>query len=154
MLRPAAAQFASAATVSDVETALAGGHVRGRRHSTRDTEPAVVVDGVWKRFGSTDVVADLSFDVRPGEMLGFLGPNGAGKTTTMRMILDIIRPDRGSISVFGGAAGRPAPERGSGTCRRTAACTATCRCIETLTYFGALRGLPTTRARERARRSC
>jgi ABC-type polysaccharide/polyol phosphate transport system ATPase subunit len=63
--------------------------------------PSVVVDGVWKRFGSTDVVADLSSDVRPGEILGFLGPNGAGKITTMRMILDIIRPDRGTISVFG-----------------------------------------------------
>ena len=63
--------------------------------------PSVVVDHVWKRFGTTDVVADLSFEVFPGEVLGFLGPNGAGKTTTMRMILDIIRPDRGSITVFG-----------------------------------------------------
>ncbi len=48
---------------------------------------------------------DLSFEVRRGELLGFLGPNGAGKTTTMRMILDIIRPDRGHISVFGGLPG-------------------------------------------------
>ena len=72
---------------------------------------AVVVDGVWKRFGATDVVRDLSFDVRPGELLGFLGPNGAGKTTTMRMILDIIRPDRGTIQVFGGQPGVSHQER-------------------------------------------
>ena len=61
--------------------------------------------GVWKRFGSTDVVADLSFEVAPGEILGFLGPNGAGKTTTMRMILDIIRPDAARSRVFGGLPG-------------------------------------------------
>src|SRR5690554_5888301 len=67
--------------------------------------PAVVVEEVWKRFGRTDVVQGLSFDVRPGELMGFLGPNGAGKTTTMRMILDIIRPDRGTIRVFGGRPG-------------------------------------------------
>ncbi|MGD8684566.1 MAG: ATP-binding cassette domain-containing protein, partial [Chloroflexota bacterium] len=59
------------------------------------TPLAVDVRGVWKRYGETDVVSDLSFDVRPGEVLGFLGPNGSGKTTTMRMILDIVRPVRG-----------------------------------------------------------
>src|SRR5215208_6456697 len=73
--------------------------------------PAVVVDGVWKRFGNVDVVRDLSFDVRRGEVLGFLGPNGAGKTTMMRMILDIIRPDRGRIEVFGGAPGLAQQQR-------------------------------------------
>ena len=68
-------------------------------------EPAVVVRDVWKRFGRTDVVQGLSFEVRRGELMGFLGPNGAGKTTTMRMVLDIIRPDRGEIRVFGGPPG-------------------------------------------------
>ena len=50
-------------------------------------------------------VDSVSFDIAPGEVVGFLGPNGAGKTTTMRMLLDIIRPDRGRIEVFGGAPG-------------------------------------------------
>ena len=70
---------------------------------------AVEVRGVWKRYGDVDVVQDLSFDVQPGEVLGFLGPNGSGKTTTMRMILDIVRPARGEIRVFGGSPGVRAP---------------------------------------------
>ncbi len=109
-----------------------------------------MVDGVWKRFGSTDVVADLSFDVRPGEILGFLGPNGAGKTTTMRMILDIIRPDRGSISVFGELPGVQHQSR-TGYLPEDRGLYRDVPVLETLTYFGALRGLPTARARERAR---
>ena len=118
--------------------------------------PAVSVDveEVWKRFGQTDVVADLSFDVRPGEVLGFLGPNGAGKTTTMRMILDIIRPDRGSITRVRRPARASSTRRASATCPRTAASTATCRIIDTLTYFGALRGLLAARGARRAPRAC
>jgi ABC-2 type transport system ATP-binding protein len=113
------------------------------------TSPAVVVDGVWKRFGSTDVVRDLSFDVRPGELLGFLGPNGAGKTTTMRMILDIIRPDRGAVTVFGGAPGVRHQER-VGYLPEDRGLYRDVPIIDTLTYFGALRGLSTTEARRRA----
>ena len=58
---------------------------------------------VTKRFGSQVAVDRVSFDVQPGEIFGLIGPNGAGKTTTLRMILDIFRPDEGSIAVFGGA---------------------------------------------------
>jgi ABC-2 type transport system ATP-binding protein len=47
-------------------------------------------------------VTDVSFDVEQGEIFGLLGPNGAGKTTTIRMLLDIFRPDGGTVSVFGG----------------------------------------------------
>jgi ABC-2 type transport system ATP-binding protein len=57
---------------------------------------------ISKRFGKTQAVDDLSFDVRPGEIFGLLGPNGAGKTTSIRMILDIFKPDSGEISVLGG----------------------------------------------------
>jgi ABC-2 type transport system ATP-binding protein len=113
--------------------------------------PTVVVDGVWKRFGSSDVVRDLSFDVRPGELLGFLGPNGAGKTTTMRMILDIIRPDRGSISVFGAAPGVSHQDR-VGYLPEDRGLYRDVPVVETLTYFGALRGLPTAEAKQRATR--
>jgi ABC-2 type transport system ATP-binding protein len=113
-------------------------------------EPAVVVSGVWKRFGSTDVVQDLSFEVRTGELLGFLGPNGAGKTTTMRMILDIIRPDRGSIDVFGG---RPGAEHQArvGYLPEDRGLYRDVPVIDTLAYFGALRGMSTSEARARAR---
>ncbi len=55
-----------------------------------------------KRFGQTQAVDNLSFEVKPGEIFGLLGPNGAGKTTSIRMILDIFEPDSGEISVLGG----------------------------------------------------
>lgn len=65
-------------------------------------EPIVQVSHLAKRFGDTQAVADVSFSVNPGEIFGLLGPNGAGKTTTIRMMLDIFKPDAGTISVFGG----------------------------------------------------
>lgn len=111
--------------------------------------PAVVVEEVWKRFGRTDVVQGLSFDVRPGELMGFLGPNGAGKTTTMRMILDIIRPDRGTIRVFGG---RPGVDHQSrvGYLPEDRGLYRDVPVVDTLTYFGALRGMSTSDSRRRA----
>jgi ABC-2 type transport system ATP-binding protein len=56
------------------------------------------IEHVTKSFGEFRAVDDVSFTVSPGRIFGFLGTNGAGKTTTMRMILDIIRPERGSIA--------------------------------------------------------
>lgn len=61
----------------------------------------VVVSGLTKSFGRTRAVEDLSFDVAPGVVTGFLGPNGAGKTTTLRMVLGLVRPDRGSATIDG-----------------------------------------------------
>jgi ABC-2 type transport system ATP-binding protein len=113
------------------------------------TVPAVVVDRVWKRFGSTDVVRDLSFDVRPGELLGFLGPNGAGKTTTMRMILDVIRPDRGRVTVFGGEPG-VAQQARVGYLPEERGLYRDVPVVETLTYFAALKGIRAAEAKRRA----
>ena len=48
---------------------------------------------------------DVSFTVNPGEIIGFLGPNGAGKTTTLRMALGLVKPDSGSVSLFGQSPG-------------------------------------------------
>jgi len=61
----------------------------------------VELGGVTKTFGQTTAVADLSLAVPPGSIYGFIGPNGSGKTTTLRMIVNILRPDRGAIRVFG-----------------------------------------------------
>jgi ABC-2 type transport system ATP-binding protein len=60
------------------------------------------VSHVAKRFGATQAVADVSFAVERGEIFGLLGPNGAGKTTTIRLMLDIFRPDRGTVSILDG----------------------------------------------------
>ncbi|HXX75444.1 MAG TPA: ABC transporter ATP-binding protein [Nitrospiraceae bacterium] len=54
-----------------------------------------------KRFGSFTAVDNISFEIRPGEILGLLGPNGAGKTTTIQMLLGLVTPTAGSIRVFG-----------------------------------------------------
>ena len=63
---------------------------------------AVEVSHLAKRFGQTEAVVDVSFAVAPGEIFGLLGPNGAGKTTTIRMMLDIYKPDAGTVRVYGG----------------------------------------------------
>ncbi len=63
----------------------------------------VEVSHLAKRFGSVQAVADVSFAVEPGEIFGLLGPNGAGKTTTIRMMMDIFKPDAGTVSVLGGS---------------------------------------------------
>ena len=54
-----------------------------------------------KSFAGVPAVNDLNLQVRRGQVYGFLGPNGAGRTTTIRLLLGLIRPDRGQITVFG-----------------------------------------------------
>jgi ABC-2 type transport system ATP-binding protein len=66
----------------------------------RAAEPTVVVDGLSKWFGTKVAVSDVSCSFGPG-ITGLLGPNGAGKTTLMRMIVGLMRPSEGSVSVFG-----------------------------------------------------
>jgi ABC-2 type transport system ATP-binding protein len=65
------------------------------------TEYAIDIRGVAKRFAEHVAVSDLSLQVPAGAVYGLLGPNGAGKTTTIRMILNVIAPDTGTITVFG-----------------------------------------------------
>ncbi|MGY1825874.1 alpha/beta fold hydrolase [Blastococcus sp. SYSU DS0541] len=66
--------------------------------------------GVTKAYKDGFVaVRDLSFEVRRGQVLGLLGPNGAGKTTSLRMLMGLIKPTEGRISIFGHAAGPGAP---------------------------------------------
>jgi ABC-2 type transport system ATP-binding protein len=65
------------------------------------TEPALEIRGVSKRYAEHVAVRELSLSVPRGAVHGLLGPNGAGKTTTIRMILNIIAPDTGTITVLG-----------------------------------------------------
>jgi ABC-2 type transport system ATP-binding protein len=64
-------------------------------------DAAVEVSHISKSFGEAQAVQDLSFTVPRGMIYGLLGPNGAGKTTTIRMLMDIIGPDSGTVSLFG-----------------------------------------------------
>ena len=72
---------------------------------------ALAIDGVTKVYGRNTVVDNVSFRVEPQEIIGLVGPNGAGKTTTIRMALDIIHPDSGSVALFGSAPTRQALQR-------------------------------------------
>ncbi len=58
-------------------------------------------DGLTKDYGRVVGLDDLTLEVESGEVLGFLGPNGAGKTTTIRLLLDLLRPTRGSATIGG-----------------------------------------------------
>src|SRR5215472_9509212 len=66
-----------------------------------ETRAIVEVDGLTKRFGSVTALEDVSFSVAEGEVFGFLGPNGAGKTTTIRILLGLLRADRGTARIGG-----------------------------------------------------
>lgn len=62
---------------------------------------AIFCRGLTKGYGGSRGLFDLDLTVGIGEVMGFVGPNGAGKTTTIRLLLDLIRPDRGSATIFG-----------------------------------------------------
>ena len=72
-----------------------------RRWDGPDRPHVVRAQGLTKFYGHARGVVDLDFSVDGGEVFGFLGPNGAGKTTTIRLMLDLIRPSRGRIELFG-----------------------------------------------------
>jgi ABC-2 type transport system ATP-binding protein len=80
---------------------------RTRRNISADDNPsglsaaAVSVAGLWKRYGDTEAVCGVSFEVGAGQIFGLLGPNGAGKTTTLECILGLRQPDGGSIQING-----------------------------------------------------
>lgn len=63
--------------------------------------PAIEIRDLAKSYGSVHAVRGVTFEVERGEIFGFLGLNGAGKTTTIRILLDLLRPSRGSAKLFG-----------------------------------------------------
>jgi ABC-2 type transport system ATP-binding protein len=65
------------------------------------TELAIATERLVKRYGRARGLAGLDLEVHRGEVYGFLGPNGAGKTTTIRLLLDLIRPTSGRVTVLG-----------------------------------------------------
>jgi ABC-2 type transport system ATP-binding protein len=66
-------------------------------------EPLLSVTGLTRRFGQRVAVADLSFEIQPGECFGLLGPNGAGKSTTFQILAGLLRPDAGELRYRGEA---------------------------------------------------
>ena len=66
-----------------------------------ESYPAIRVRHLWHRYGSRNVLQDVTFDVAGGEIFGFIGPNGAGKTTTIRIIATLIEPMAGRVEIDG-----------------------------------------------------
>jgi ABC-2 type transport system ATP-binding protein len=71
------------------------------RPDSANTATAIACAGLTKDYGSGHGVFDLDLTVRRGETFGFIGPNGAGKTTTIRLLMDLIRADRGTATLLG-----------------------------------------------------
>ncbi|PSB02245.1 ABC transporter ATP-binding protein [Merismopedia glauca] len=63
--------------------------------------PAVLIEKLQKRYGTTVAVQDISLEIQPGEIFGLLGPNGSGKTTTIRCLCTLAKPDAGRLEVSG-----------------------------------------------------
>jgi ABC-2 type transport system ATP-binding protein len=63
--------------------------------------PAIRAQHLWHRYGSLDVLKDVSFEVGHGEIFGFIGPNGAGKTTTIRIMATLLEPTAGRVEIDG-----------------------------------------------------
>jgi len=63
--------------------------------------PLITISGVTKHFGGLTAVQNLTFDLRPGEILALIGPNGAGKTTTFNLVAGVVAPSAGSIALGG-----------------------------------------------------
>jgi ABC-2 type transport system ATP-binding protein len=104
---------------------------------------------ISKRFATTLAVDNLSFQVHSGEILAMLGPNGAGKTTTIRMVLDILKPDQGTISVLGGPLTQATKDR-IGYLPEERGLYRNVTLIDCLTYLGTLKGIDSRSAKTRA----
>ena len=109
----------------------------------------VSLSRVTKRYGDFTAVDDLSFGVAKGEIYGFLGPNGAGKTTTLRMMLDIIRPTSGAVTVLGSPSTSPLRRR-IGYLPEERGLYRKMKAVDSIAYFAQLRGLSRDKAKRRA----
>jgi ABC-2 type transport system ATP-binding protein len=113
-------------------------------------EAALSLDGVTKRYGAFTAVDELSFEARAGRILGFLGPNGAGKTSTLRMVLGLVAPTAGRITVLGASDAAKVRSRigylpeERGLYRRMTP-------IAAIAFLAGLKGLAAGEARRRAR---
>lgn len=114
-------------------------------------EQALVLQELVKDFDGKRAVDRISFTARKGEILGLLGPNGAGKTTTIRMIMNIIAPDQGTIEILG----RPFAEKMKDTIGylpEERGLYRKMKVMDVLLFLGELKSLPAATIREQGRR--
>jgi len=101
---------------------------------------SLIIDSVSKRFGDVEALKDVSLQIEPGEVFGFLGANGAGKTTAMRIVLDILRPDSGTI-VWNGKLNTDVPRETWGYLPEERGLYAKMNVFEQLVFFARLHGV-------------
>jgi len=100
-----------ALTTTVLDSHVPSEHLHPDRPVEASPSVAVALEHLSKRYRHGGGVEDVSFEVAHGEVLGFLGPNGAGKTTTIRLLLGLLRPDAGAITILGRDARTAGPEQ-------------------------------------------
>src|SRR5262245_44905910 len=110
---------------------------------------AIATEHISKKFGNFKAVDDLTFEVYGGEIFALLGPNGAGKSTTIRMILDILKPDSGTIRVLGGPLTEATKDR-IGYLPEERGLYRGVRVLDMMVYLGTLKGLSSADAKKRS----
>ena len=113
-------------------------------------EEVLEVEKACRTFGEVKAVADLTFSLGKGEIMGFLGTNGAGKTTTIKMLLGLVRPTSGTVRVMGGNPSDAAVRRRIGYMPETAYYYPYLNARELLSFYGGICGLDTRTIRTRS----
>ncbi|MBN1693655.1 MAG: ATP-binding cassette domain-containing protein [Dehalococcoidales bacterium] len=111
----------------------------------------VEVENVVKTFGDKVAVDQLSFSVASGEIFGLIGPNGAGKTTTIKMVMDIIKPDSGGVTVLGEQMNEAAKNK-IGYMPEERGLYKKQRVLDVIVYLAMLKGMSRRAAEEKANR--
>ncbi len=124
-------------------------HLEESLNITNGSGPAVALEGVTKRFGGHTAVSRLSLEIPRGTIYGLLGPNGSGKTTTIRMMMGILLPDEGGVTLLGGASDGPMRQK-VGYLPEERGVYKKMKVVEQLEFLGEIRGMGRRTARERA----
>jgi ABC-2 type transport system ATP-binding protein len=114
------------------------------------SSPSVSVESVTKRFSGHTAVNSLSMEVSAGGIFGLLGPNGAGKSTTIRLIMGILEPDQGKVSLFGSSEGSRKLSARIGYLPEERGLYKKMKVLDHLVFLGETKGISRSDARRRA----
>lgn len=114
------------------------------------SDTVVTVEKVNKAFAGKQVLSSLSLQLHEGEITGFLGTNGAGKTTTIKILLGFLKPDSGTVSIFGGSPDSPATRTRIGFMPEIAYYYPYLNIRELLEFYGGLCGMTKTTVKARS----
>lgn len=107
-------------------------------------KPLLKADSLFKKYGNTIAVDNISFEIYPGEIFGFLGPNGAGKTTTIKIMSGLLKPDGGHVMID-----CEDHSRSIGICPQHIVVWENLTCIEQIVYMGKMYNMSGTEAKNR-----